>query len=150
MIDLLDRLTTDARIRSAKTASRREQRAAKPVSPFDIFGRSPYGAALNEQLVRESETPNLSEREAPASGHGAALPRALILITTETLCLNCGERWRSPCHSVFAEYDARSRSVLRDASAITKLLDWCHKHNHRVLNEHQTVTVHSPACERCF
>jgi len=136
-IDLLDRLTQDARIRAARSAERR-----KPE-----WNPSPYSEALASQLHAESKslegTADTSSATAPSPR--VNLPRALILITTETFCSNCGSRFRAPGYAILAEYGPNNVSVNRTMDDIRRL-----ERLGPLLREHRTQTVHAPACERCF
>lgn len=142
MIDLLDRLTTDARIADARRSSAR-------IAQTGLTNLSPYGAALRDQIASEASMPP-SDAAGKASLPSSSLPRTLLLVTSETMCSACGCRYRAPNPTVFGVYDDRSRSIFRDADAITKLLRWCEHYNHKPLREHQTITVYAPACEACF
>ncbi len=132
MIDLLDRLITDAKVR----AERVSQRNTKPVRPLASPG-----------LARESQDVG-SDAVPPSRAGGSALPRALVLVTTETFCTNCGARSRSPSYAILAEYAFNEVSLCRT-------MDDVRRHDKRatqgaVAREHRTRTVHAPACEACF
>jgi len=148
-IDLLDRLTQDARIRAARSAERR-----KPE-----WNPSPYSEALASQLHAESKslegTADTSSATAPSprvnpqlksgapaiaaessiasafDGPGETsaitrspatrLPRALILITMETFCTSCGARYRAPGYAILAEYGPNNVSVNRTMDDVRRL-----------------------------
>src|SRR6266566_2489469 len=112
-IDLLDRLTQDARIRAARSAERR-----KPE-----WHPSPYGEALASQLHAESKSleGTADTFSATAPSPCVNLPRALILVTTETFCTACGARYRAPGYAILAEYGPNNVSVNRTMDDIRRL-----------------------------
>lgn len=155
MIDLLDRLVTDAKAR----VSHNEAQRTRPVSPTATPGT--YGAALREQLAREQTPSGTADDDAVAPRAAMSLPRALVLCTTETFCTNCGARYRAPGYSVLAEYAFNQASVLRTQDDIRRIERWVSSTNGgsnsnsggkapALPREHRTLTVHAPACEACF
>jgi hypothetical protein len=145
MIDLLDRMITDAKARVSRT----EEQRTRPVSPSAAPGS--YGAVLREQLARESDLDHSSVSDPPAhlTRQSVTLPRALVLVTTETFCTNCGARVRAPGYAILAEYAFNEVSLCRT-------MDDVRRHDKRygvaptLPREHRTLTVHAPACEVCF
>jgi hypothetical protein len=143
MIDLLERLITDAKVK----ANRSDAKRATAIRPLAQPGT--YGAALREQLSAEAEAGETSAQY--EARYKPSLPRALVLLTTETFCTNCGARYRAPGHSIIAEYAFNQASVCRTMD------DVC-RHDRRAAGdrgaslprEHRTLTVHAPACEACF
>jgi hypothetical protein len=126
---ILDRMITDAKIRAkAKEAKRKPE-----------WHPSPYTLALQEQEALEAETPRR------ASVVDRAKPRALLLITTETVCLGCGSRHRSP-NRPMADYGPTARSILHTQDDILRLERWAGK----LPRELSTTTAYAPACEACF
>jgi hypothetical protein len=127
-IDLLDRLTTDATLRARRIADRK---AAQKAAPY------PFASAP------ASHTGEQRGRALPCSSQ-QTLPRSLVLRTVETFCTGCGARYRAPT-VVLAEYDDNSRSVNRTVDDIRRL-----ERRAKLPRYHEVVTVHAPACEKCF
>jgi hypothetical protein len=158
MIDLLDRMITDAKVR----ASRVEAQRTRPVSPSAASGS--YGAVLREQLAREAYPPSLSGEGEGRQCTQQSLPRSLVLVTTETFCMNCGACARAPGYAILAEYAFNEVSLCRTMDDVRRHEkrfgeQWLRDHSTpksfdsvapKLPREHRTLTVHAPACEACF
>jgi hypothetical protein len=138
MIDLLDRMITDAKTRASRAQLVRE---AAPLSPR-AAGCGPSG-------------------EGEGGKSGTSLPRSLILQTTETFCTNCGARYRAPGYAILAEYAFNEVSICRTMDDVRRqerdyqrvLIEQgqaTHQFCPRLPREYRTLTVHAPACEACF
>lgn len=143
MIDLLDRMVTDARI----ATQRAEARRARPVSPTASPGT--YGAVLREQLARERKHHH-SGSEVGSHSLAASLPRALVLQTTETFCTNCGARYRAPGYAIIAEYAFNEASLCRTMDDVRRHDRRATEGSRSLPREHRMLTVYAPACEACF
>jgi hypothetical protein len=160
-IDLLDRLTTDATLRARRIEERKASRQeAVPV----------YKAVQEATRLADRQLSILKE----VAEKKRISPRSLVLRTIETFCTACGARYCAPS-VVLAEYDDNCRSVNRTADDIRRLERAYNKGResgeclpalkgeegtaetpvnasspHALPRYHEVVTVHAPACERCF
>jgi hypothetical protein len=168
-IDLLSRLTTDATLRAKRAADRKIERNKPEWHPFAAGnGSTSPPQARGEGLPPNSGSPRVLSPFAsspPDAGEARggvaspqaspASPRALVLRIVETFCTACGARYRAPS-VVLAEYDDNSRSVNRHADDIRRLERQATAEHQRPVNghpiprHHEVVTVHAPACEKCF
>ena len=116
MIDLLDRLSVNAKI----AAQRREADAVKRTN-----------RAVRERGISFSVTSR------------SEVPRAIICVTAEAFCTNCGARYRAPSTMLLADYGDNLTSTLRTQDELLR-------YPSDILREHRTRSVNVPACEKCF
>ena len=148
MIDLLDRLTSDAKRRRERRDNEKAVKQSNRQVQQGRTGLPVTGHPSPQSAVTPSSLLTAGERHVPnALSPAAPTPRALVLVTTETFCANCGAYHRSPGYAILAEYEANCVSLLRTQDDILRIERQAGK---SLLREHRTRTVQAPACERCF